>query len=423
MPLFLILFFFNFNYLSSQYIEFPLNIEKQIINKENSPQKVIESLETINYYTLIKIGNPQQTLKFYFTFNKQEIFICSEKMKDSVYKESKSNTYKLNYNIPKEFFNGVFNEGFLSLDEFYLSNITNNNKEIIQKFNFILATSSIYVNYLPSQIGLSLPDYYSSTEYTFINQLKEKKLINSIVWNIKILNNNKGTLVFGLLPHEYNKKNYNLNDFRNTNAIKVNTNLIWGLEFSNITIGGKNILIKQNKCKIDINFGFIIQSYRIMEEYENIFFNKFIQQNICYKSKYNSKYFFYCNKELKIKTIPSISFINKELNYIFNIDYKDLFIEIYDKYYFLILFSDSELEEECILGEIFIRNYQLIFDEKNKAIGLYIRKNNWSFIKILLLLILVIIIFIIGLYLGLLLKKKRKIRANELEDEFIYESK
>ena len=423
MPLFLILFFFNFYLLSSQYIEFPLNIEKKKIIQENSPQKVIESLETINYYTLIKIGNPQQAIKFYFTFDRTEIFICSEKMKNSLYQESRSNTYKVNYNISKEFFNGVFNEGFLSLEQFYLLNKTNYNDEIIEKLNFILATSSIYFNYLPSQIGLSLPDHYSSIEYSFINQLKAKKLINSIVWNIKILNNNEATLVFGLLPHEYNRKNYNLNDFKSTNTIKLNTDLIWGLEFSNITISGKNIVIKQNKCKIKINSGFIIQTSEIMKEYENLFFNKFIQQNICYKSTYNNKYFFYCNKDLKIKSFPSISFINKELNYIFNIDYKDLFIEIYDKYYFLILFSDSEVGEECVLGEIFIRKYHLIFDEKNKAIGLYISINHWSFIKIILMIILVIIVFIIGLYFGLLLKKKRKIRANELEDQFIYESK
>ena len=423
MPLFLLLFFSNFVFLSSQYIEFPLNIEKHKFIQDDPPQKIIQSLEKINYYTLIKIGNPHKEIKFYFTFNRPEIFICSEKMKNSLYQESKSNTYKLNYNVPKEFYNGIFNEGFLSLEKFYLSNKTNNIKEIIENFNFILATRAIYLNYHPCEIGLSLPDYYTTIEYNFINQLKEKKLINSIIWNIKILNNNEGILVFGLLPHEYNKKDYNLNDFKNTKTIKLNTNLIWGLEFSKITIGKKNIILKQNKCKIEINSGFIIQTYEIMKEFENLFFNKYIQQNICNKSIYNNKYFFYCNKDLKIKSFPSMSFINKELNYIFNIDYKDLFIEIYDKYYFLILFSNSELSEECILGEIFIRKFQLIFDEKNKAIGLYITINKSNFIKLIFIILLIIIVFIIGLYFGLLLKKQRKIRANELEDQFIYESK
>ena len=78
----------------------------------------------------------------------------------------------------------------LSLEKFYLSNKTNNIKEIIENFNFILATRAIYLNYHPCEIGLSLPDYYTTIEYNFINQLKEKKLINSIIWNIKILNNN-----------------------------------------------------------------------------------------------------------------------------------------------------------------------------------------------------------------------------------------
>ena len=101
-----------------------------------------------------------------------------------------------------------------------------------------------------------------------------------------------------------------------------------------------------------------------------------------------------------------------------------MFIQHENKYYFLITFST--LETECKLGEIFIKKFKLVFDQNKKVIGIYTLDNNSNFSRfliVLLILIIIILIFLGGIYLGFLLKKKRKIRANELEDEFLYEPK
>ena len=416
-----LIFITFFQIFLSQNIQFPIIIEKSPLNMGISAKEVMNSLETINYYILIKIGNPEQEIKFYLTFNSAEIFICSEKMKYSLYKETKSNTYKVIYNVTKEFSGGKYNEGLLSQDNYYLSTI---NKILFEEIKFNLATRAIYLSYFPAEIGLSLPNYYTSIDYNLLNQLKKKNLIESNIWSIQSFNDNDVKFIIGQLPHEINK-NFNIKNYRTTNTLKYYSNLIWGFEISNILIGKTNI-DKNNpkKCKIEMNSRFITLSLKEMNFYKEEFFQKYIDKKICNNSTIHENYFFYCEKSIKIENLPEILFEHKELNYIFNIDYKDLFIHHENKYYFLITFST--LETECKLGEIFIKKFKLVFDQDKKVIGIYTLDNNSKFSKfliVLLIFIIIILIFLGGIYLGFLLKKKRKIRANELEDEFLYEPK
>ena len=98
-------------------------------------------------------------------------------------------------------------------------------------------------------------------------------------------------------------------------------------------------------------------------------------------------------------------------------------MEYGDKYYFLIVFKSHI--DEWSFGDIFFKKYQIVFDKDKKTFGLYKKKYNSSltftpWLYIIILGFFLIISFILIIYLIRLLMKRRKIRANELEDQFEY---
>ena len=97
--------------------------------------------------------------------------------------------------------------------------------------------------------------------------------------------------------------------------------------------------------------------------------------------------------------------------------------------------EDSD-ENQCrywILGEPFFKKYKFIFNKDSKTMGIYTSINNkdnrntwWSKYKWYFILIVLLVILLCGLsvllFLFLRKPKKRKIKANELDDEFDYTS-
>ena len=78
------------------------------------------------------------------------------------------------------------------------------------------------------------------------------------------------------------------------------------------------------------------------------------------------------------------------------------------------------------MGEPFFKKFNMIFNQEKKIVGFYsdfnkIKKNYDKIIIIFLLICLVfcLLFFIFKIYF----KKNKKIRANELEDNYVYEAK
>ena len=152
-----------------------------------------------------------------------------------------------------------------------------------------------------------------------------------------------------------------------------------------------------------------------------------------------SYYMFICNKEKMnkfIKDFPTLYFANVDYDYTFELTYKDLFMEIYSNYYFMILFPDNtETKSEYqkwYLGLPFMKQYQFILNTNDNTIGFYKAKNfndeesenlteqnkEKSKVWIYILQISIVIVLIgLGVYIGKLLNKQRKKRANELKDD------
>ena len=71
--------------------------------------------------------------------------------------------------------------------------------------------------------------------------------------------------------------------------------------------------------------------------------------------------------------MPLLFNLNK-YNFTFNLNDDDLFMEINNKYYFLVAFPENKNETfyiRCFLGLPFYQKYRLVFNFDSKTIGFY----------------------------------------------------
>ena len=140
-------------------------------------------------------------------------------------------------------------------------------------------------------------------------------------------------------------------------------------------------------------------------------------------------------------SFPDICFEHADFEIAFNLTYKDLFMvdKKNKKYIFLII--QKNYFAGWKLGSVFLRKFQLIFDQDAKTIGYYKKVDNpyddvdslkglngAKTLKTVFIFILIIILSFLLVILGMIVQRKffnknRKLRANELEENFSYESK
>jgi hypothetical protein len=123
--------------------------------------------------------------------------------------------------------------------------------------------------------------------------------------------------------------------------------------------------------------------------------------------------------------MKNLSFFSKELNYNFSLSYKDLFYNFNGKNYYLVIFPWF-MGIKWRLGLPFFKKFNFVFDSDKKVIGVYdkvlevniILQNSWK--NNLIVLLFVIISFMAFFIYKMYIHKPRKIRANELEDNYEY---
>lgn len=129
-----------------------------------------------------------------------------------------------------------------------------------------------------------------------------------------------------------------------------------------------------------------------------------------------------------LNNFPPIIFFQKEMYFNFSLDAKDLFTIIPDGERLLFNIEFDNKTQKWELGKPIFKKYQFSFDLDSKLIKYYINsnnekeKNNLKDGKIVIIMVLTIIIFFIGIVIGKLFCRKynRKIRANELEENYSY---
>ena len=430
--------------LIKSVIVLPLKRVRPYINITNS-YEIINYYQPNDLYSNIKIGEPRQNLEILikeenidFSLNDQ---YCNL---NEFYNKSNSKTFK---NISKYGDNIYNSDCFLAEETFYFyTDLNLKNLKKFEKLRFIYKNekenkkgeNEIYNNCGVITLGIFKYNF-EINDYNFIYQLKILNFTNDYAWTIKFVengnnkNNIEGFLIIGDYPHIYDSQNFDEIYLRTTKNNMEKNN--WNLEFKNISINDK-LLTHYTSAMISFSTNYIIGTEEYKSKISNIFFNEYVNKNICYDDRTNSHYFIYYCKSNEfskedINKFPSLNFYHFEFNYTFSFNGSDLFFESNGYYYFLIIF-DRYNYKNWNFGKLFLKKYQLIFDPDSKRIIYYINKNNNEDIKhsgqikyrkiiIISLIIIGILSFIIGLTIGrFIYGKKNKSKAKEMKDEYEY---
>ena len=376
----------------------------------------IDTIIKNEIYIEIKVGTPKLTIPTYISLDQYSYYISGKNL-SGIYNEDKSSSYQLKTDRESSYYKDMFEKGFLSSENIIMNDLKNKEFEI-KDFNFVLPSKQ-GIKLYPSLIGLGIESYYMKTT-GFLYQLKQKRIIDSYGWTIKYNNNDKGEIIFGGYPHEYDN-NYNQINFKNAKAESRGSYINWDLYFD---------YIKWNNKIFNDSNGYILYAELIITNntiiapgfFMNIFQENVFKSNLCNAKIYDNKYYYFiCNKNFKIKNFGSLFFYHKDFEYTFEISYKDLFIENNNEFYSLLFFSQIQLDRWS-LGKPFFKKYQIIFEPDRKLIGFYVNKSNfsWSWIIVYLLGIIIIVLSIYMIY-----KYKKiphRIKAKELDESQNYEN-
>ena len=394
-----------------------LTFKKEIPSKINS-NNFLDFLIENEYFSNIKVGTPYQEIPMKIKFSLNDFMIISNDQK-GLFNEKKSTSYhEVEKGLEIEYKSEYFDKGIISWEYMLFDN----------KFKTPNLTFILGINILKKTKGgiIGLKKTLKSTFHettNFLYLLKSRKDIESYCFLYQYYNNNTGVIIIGNLPHDYDNETYDKEFFKSVKVEKNIRYLNWKIRFDEIKFGNIDLNYDLN-IEFNCDLGGIIGSEDAFNEIKKNFFDKYIKNNLCdiiYDSK---KWYmgFYCDKNIKLEDFSNLSFKSHDFNYTFILNYKDLFLEINNKIYFLMFFRINSTQYYWIFGEPFFKKYQIIFDEEKGIIGFYTSKKKMitNYSNIYFIILIVIIFILIGIIIKLIIKKPRKLRANELEDEYDY---
>ena len=234
-----------------------------------------------------------------------------------------------------------------------------------------------YMGVLPQGIKTGLND----AKLNFIQQLKNKKIIDNYNWFIRYNKDKTGELIIGAAPHEVRPENYLEEDLYMTHGKLINDLFYWQIDFSSVELydesKNNNYKLGKDNGVISFNENFIHSSKEYFDKIVSVFFQPYIDNKRCKLeniNKYDSRYsVIYCHQrnftETDLKKFPVLLLQSSELNYIFNLDFNDLFLKTRNVYIFKIIYSGGHGYWK--LGKIFLEKYPFVFNYDSKTFGFY----------------------------------------------------
>ena len=463
-------------------------------NSNNFVANFLKELDKNKIYTKIQIGEPKKEILMYLSMEDSYFAIikdyCSKEV-ISTYVPYSSKTF-FSIDIENSYSISDLLNSKKGNDTMTFYNDTQFKEKLIINFDFIIAnkTKNIIDDYLPDsfcgKIGL-LKNYAYISYPVFIDQLKKLNIIKTYKWGIFFFDKEKSYNISEDIQKNYNgfliaglkEENY-LNIFNTNNISNAYIDM-----FKTKYIGGKfdKIYFIHSEQEINCKDGFdfdmnVDHNYIICKKdyYDNIkkyYFNKYLENNVCVEKisilLYGTKeYMIVCSATIKneLKNFPKLYLLYRELHFTFSLDYNDLFMELDDKIYFLVIYKDTP-QLIWNFGIILIKKYSFMFDEDRKSFYfIHLKKydknskdpekdsdyvsdsdidsdnnydnktndnniskedkiNIWKEYKEYILFGVIFVVLIIGLVFGYIFgrrafEKHRKTRANELEDNYEY---
>ena len=439
----------NIKYISNNLVVIHF---KELFDEYNKLEKKerISKIFLDNYldykiYTKIKIGSPTKVIPAFINSN-IKIFRTKFIEQISNFDFGKYDVYRP-YNS-KSFINIT---ELLNLEEFYFFGYSLINETIflcknknceeeyeIKNFQLYAQTKKDKLNYSYSLAELGIPLLKSSNDQTnILMELKNLEIISSNIITIEFTDNKEGYIYLGDYPHMYNNIEYNKNllktaysipNYGSNNNIQLRMDKIYIINKNN----NSNIILNNDEISINYGSGIILSTAEYFNKILEIFFNKYINKNICKinierRNINNNYHVISCQKseEFKIEDFPSLYLFKEEFDFIFELNYNDLFEQIDNYYIFKIIyfpFSCDNFE----LGKPFLKKYQMSYNvemstihfyKKNNRINNIIKKEKSQNIYILVILI-ILVVFCLGIYYKKFFHTKRKLRKNELNEDF-----
>ena len=485
--------------LSNNYIVFPFKSTNPKLNiiydtSSNFVNKFMEEIDKNKLYTSILIGEPKKELVMYLSMLDSHFGIMKDyctKEVISTYDPYSSNSFILDKETSisiSDLSNAIKGNDTLY---FYIDQKLKEHMTINFEFLIPNITNKTIDDYIPNtfcgKIGLLKRYYYPNPKsyINFIDYSKENKIIQSYQWGLfffdkehsyiidkEIQNKYDGFIVIGLLETDY-ANIFKANDITSSYLIMGKSKNIEGM-FTSIYF---KYLNKTIYCERELGFGMDVDHNYIIcaqDYYENIkkyYFNQYINYTICEeRTSYNSgdkNFMIICNSTIKndLEKFPSLQLFNLDLNFQFELDYKDLFLEIDDKIYFLVIYHQPQSSASASIwnfGKLLAKKYPFMYNEDRKTFYfVHLKKYNdpdkedkhdkydnntsdnpdktdknqsrikndnksfWTENKEYFVISLLLIVLIVGIIFGYVFGRKvwekhRKTRANELDDNYEY---
>ena len=400
----LIIVYIIFQIASFKILKIPFTMPEM-----NKSENYLKNLYHSNLITTIKIGTPEQTLLSSIKLSEIESYILSNEIKTDIsplFNKEQSSSYKglkLEYFNLQDIDNGIMSLDNLIIKESKIENLKINNYSFVLGLQISLAKLG-EIKY-PSCLGLGISLFTNN----FIPQLYNNKLIDSYTFTFEF-NKNKGNLIIG-------EKTFGEEGFISKKTGKINEDIIWSFNFNIVQSGEKkfplNAIIKN---EIDLIIG---PNEYLDYLWDNYFKNKKCNKEYFYILAMQHDYFV-CDNNVDVKDFPVLKFLEKQLNYSFEFDYKDLFDNYEGKKYFKIIYPDIKTKI-WVLGRIFLKKYKLYFDSERKTIGIFIKIDSKSkFLTYVIIILIIVIIILIVDRLYIYVKNPRRKKAYELDDGYDY---
>ena len=221
----------------------------------------------------------------------------------------------------------------------------------------------------------------TNSKLNFIQQLKNKRIIDNYNWYIRFNKDKTGELVIGAAPHEIKPENYLEEDLTMTHAKLMNDVFSWEIKFSAIylydNISNKKYNLKPFNGLITINENFIYSTKEYFNNITSLYFEQYFNNKKCkietITKTYDRYFVIYCHQKNftldDLQKFPILSFQSSELNFIFNFDFNDLFLKAKDKYIFKVIYGNDYGHWK--LGKTFLEKYQFVFNYDSKMFGFY----------------------------------------------------
>ena len=408
---FFVLSFIYINLTYESYIVYPF--KKSTKENKSYPENLLQNDLEIT----LKIGTPPQSVDLNLRSRIYTFFVTSSQVNlpYKLFNEKESTSLVQISKRETNFTNMEYSKGLKISESIYI-----NDKEL-KGITLMLGTELAYNEC--GALGLRLINSHeSSNDLSFIYQIKKYANLDSYTFTLKYKNDEEGDLIIGAYPHVYDNK-FNEKNFFYSKAGSNKNGVNWVLNFDIIKYNNKSVNVGSKKSLINIEYGLIQAPFK----YKNYFKNNFYGDRC--SEKFNDKRnvtIVHCSSNFDITSFKDLIFELKDIETQFVFTYKDLFIKENNEYIFGIVFDEDvdAKDPTWIFGKPFMKKYELVYDLDRKIIGLYkegnespIEKSKVNVVFIILLIILILAVAGLSYFIFFYLKKTRKSRAFELNDD------